>query len=405
MDTSLPFWIKQLSPNLQHLEQIPLWNGNFKFPLDKVVDWLKNEFDLKHLSIQISEAKFISSPFQGLAKDLNILPISVIPLESSCFWLCALNDLGSLNRLFLSPQPTIKGLSDPKLQEGFYYFLCSSFLAGLKELNIFKQLSLNIGSDSLKESEGVAYDITLSVDQISVYTRLFFPKSFHEEWQQKVENVLELKNHSSLGKKIILDIHLKIGTTVLSPSDWASVKKGDFILLDKCSFDPNTRKGYVDLSLPSHRLFRGEYKDSQIKIKDYIFYEQDNLSMDKQDIFEEDLPDDSNHHSQNDEENHELESSALSFEEEEEEVQQEDLDPFPVSEDLKPNEIDLTFHLEICRLQLSLEKLLQIKEGQLIPLSYKAEDKVNLVLNGKVVARGEVVKIGDHIAFKVSEMG
>ena len=62
-------------------------------------------------------------------------------------------------------------------------------------------------------------------------------------------------------------------------SQWKQISVGDFILLDRCSFDPELQKGTVTLVLEKTPLLRARIKEDGVKIIDYAFYHEEQNPM------------------------------------------------------------------------------------------------------------------------------
>lgn len=55
--------------------------------------------------------------------------------------------------------------------------------------------------------------------------------------------------------------------------------------------------------------------------------------------------------------------------------------------------------------RLSVADLARLEAGDLIPIDRKLSEAAELRTNGRVIARGEVVSIGDKFAVRVTEIG
>lgn len=68
--------------------------------------------------------------------------------------------------------------------------------------------------------------------------------------------------------------------------------------------------------------------------------------------------------------------------------------------------LDVPFHLsvELGVTRLPMRDLLQLGPGSVVQLDRPAEEPVNLYVNGKLVARGEVVVVEDRFGVKIKEM-
>jgi len=54
---------------------------------------------------------------------------------------------------------------------------------------------------------------------------------------------------------------------------------------------------------------------------------------------------------------------------------------------------------------LSVEELLALKAGSVVKLDLKINDLVELRLQDSLVARGEIVAVGDHFGIRIVEVG
>ena len=64
--------------------------------------------------------------------------------------------------------------------------------------------------------------------------------------------------------------------------------------------------------------------------------------------------------------------------------------------------VKLTVELGSC--QMSMRDVLQLAVGSVVPLDRLADTPVDLFVNQKLVARGEVVVVEDHFGIKVTEI-
>jgi flagellar motor switch protein FliN/FliY len=80
------------------------------------------------------------------------------------------------------------------------------------------------------------------------------------------------------------------------------------------------------------------------------------------------------------------------------------------SAELVAREIDLIGHVsveltaEIGNASISIEKLFALKQGDVVALAQEVSDPVLLRLNGKPVARGELVAVDDNLGVKITEI-
>ncbi len=67
-------------------------------------------------------------------------------------------------------------------------------------------------------------------------------------------------------------------------------------------------------------------------------------------------------------------------------------------------DVDLELTVEIGRTRLSLEQVLALQEGSSIPLDKAAGDLLDVYVNGRLVARGEAVIVGDQLGLRIVEV-
>lgn len=68
-------------------------------------------------------------------------------------------------------------------------------------------------------------------------------------------------------------------------------------------------------------------------------------------------------------------------------------------------EIPLSVVVEVGRLQMSLQKLTELQPGNVLELNVRPENGVDLVVNGRCVARGELLLLGDALGVRVLDIG
>tara|TARA_R110002126_G_scaffold131756_2_gene275672 strand:+ start:245 stop:589 length:345 start_codon:yes stop_codon:yes gene_type:complete len=60
--------------------------------------------------------------------------------------------------------------------------------------------------------------------------------------------------------------------------------------------------------------------------------------------------------------------------------------------------------VQIGRTQLSLGELVQLRPGALLPLDREAHEPADILVNGKIVARGEVVTIDNTYGVRITDL-
>ena len=67
-------------------------------------------------------------------------------------------------------------------------------------------------------------------------------------------------------------------------------------------------------------------------------------------------------------------------------------------------DVEIPISVEVGRAHMSLEDVLKLVPGSVIALDKKAEEPVDLRVNGKLVARGEVVLVDDVYGLRVTQI-
>ena len=67
-------------------------------------------------------------------------------------------------------------------------------------------------------------------------------------------------------------------------------------------------------------------------------------------------------------------------------------------------EVPLQVAVEVGRARILLKDLLQMGEGYVVELDKMAGEPLDLYVNGRLIARGEAVRIGDKFGIKLTEV-
>ncbi|NOX56312.1 MAG: flagellar motor switch protein FliN [Planctomycetes bacterium] len=67
-------------------------------------------------------------------------------------------------------------------------------------------------------------------------------------------------------------------------------------------------------------------------------------------------------------------------------------------------DVELDLCIELGRTELLIEEVLKLKEGSVVPLDKLAGDPVDIVVNGRLIARGEVLVLNDNFCVRVAEI-
>lgn len=67
-------------------------------------------------------------------------------------------------------------------------------------------------------------------------------------------------------------------------------------------------------------------------------------------------------------------------------------------------DVELDLRIELGRTELLVEEVLRLKEGAVVPLDKLAGDPVDILVNGRIIARGEVLVLNDNFCVRVAEI-
>jgi flagellar motor switch protein FliN/FliY len=67
-------------------------------------------------------------------------------------------------------------------------------------------------------------------------------------------------------------------------------------------------------------------------------------------------------------------------------------------------DVELDLKIELGRTQMLLEDVLRLRKGAVVPLDKLAGDPVDIFVNGRLIARGEVLVLNDSFCVRVAEL-
>ena len=67
-------------------------------------------------------------------------------------------------------------------------------------------------------------------------------------------------------------------------------------------------------------------------------------------------------------------------------------------------DVELDLKIELGRTHMVLEEVLKLRKGSVVPLDKLAGDPVDIYVNGRLIARGEVLVLNDNFCVRVAEL-
>jgi flagellar motor switch protein FliN len=410
-------WIKEIEASLIALDEKP------QFPIPQPLNFQQLEHDLQQL-VGRSDLKllhhskgWVSSDqlFAGLGEKLHPLTIEWTPVEPPSLFVTDQQNLKDLISLLLQSEEGGNFFYESPYLQSFYAYFAVEVLRLLMKQPFSSPLTPRLGplpeEKEIREITGeescFVIDIGLSLGGKNFWGKLLLSESFRREWKSYFAYLGPPSLSEEMKEKLNVEISLEVAHTRLGFEEWKKIKRGDFIVLDHCSYDPLEHKGGVALTLKQRPIFRGRLKEGGIKITSYPAYEEVSEAMEKNSFEKNFGPDDVDEDLYGD-----LgEDEESEFDEEEEEVftslepQKEPLKPkeAPAEEGPSISAADLPVHLtvEVGRIQMTAKELMALAPGNLIELNVSPEQGVDLVINGKKVGRGELIRMGDILGVRI----
>jgi flagellar motor switch protein FliN/FliY len=453
MTTTLPYeWLKEVPTALLRLDDIPLLGFPPEFPWSEFNEKLSKTFQTENIKIEPLELSWRSQKdlFSALGQDLIPIQFQIPSLDGDIYAVFAKRDIHLIMSLLIANQKEPLDIIDPDFQAGFIHFLAYEVLNIFNQCNFDKSLNPHIGEKNdqtdeeikeelLKRESSLCQDVSFSLEGSAFIFRLIISNDFRKSWKEKyAARTLEIPLQSQLAKKIFIPVALEAGKISLTLSEWKQIKVGDFLLLDFCSLDPENNKGRITLTVNGNRFFRARLKPGSIKILEHPLFHEGAINDQTQERAEKNMAKEIS-----DDEDSEFEESQIdndddfTFEEttnesnadvEEEEEEEYSLNETSIHEDLneqsqekdethiqvntqkeplagfKPEEINLDIIVEVGRLQMSIQKLTELTPGNILEIDVRPENGVDLVVNGKRIAKGELLKLGEVLGVRILDI-
>ena len=363
-------WLNLVEKALAKIQQLPSLEENFPFPWSEASEAISSGLKFSEFTLSGSRPawKNHDQALQGFGEKVFIIPVEVTPIEGSLFFVMSEHDVAYLTAQSLISGEQKEGFSNAKLREGFYHFLFLKALEALDRLKIFKDVSFHVSSNILLPLESAfCMDINCAFSEKTLHGRLICPQSFLTAFKafQPMQKGTLLS--SEITQHIDVSLRCEVGHTLISQEEWDKIQIGDFVILDRCTYDPSEEKGSMTLLLGTTPLLMTRMKPEGMKILDYAFYQEEPEAEGRLTI-EEEVP-----------RGEELPSQTISSS-------------------------DFTLTAEIGRLSMPLHKLLYLEPGMMIDLPLRPEQGVEITISGKKVADCELLKLGETLGLRILDI-
>lgn len=428
-------WARELEAAIIDLDDIPLMGKTADFPWNELSSKLATCFGIEDIQVSSEAPEWLDGNQlqKGVATPVNMTGFNLTGLSGTVSWLMSEQDIISLMSLLLTGKGgAISGI-DADLQKGFYKFFLLEILQSIEQLDFDNTLSVQICEDTpAPEGPHLGMNVTLSAKGKKVVGRLLLSGELVKSWRASHTEGKPRALTEEMKQSVEVTCHLEIGRTELTLNEIKAIEVGDFVICDRLTYDPDTEKGRVMLTANNRPAFRARLKKGNLKILEFPQIHEDMAAMDDASLHDIEEEEEEEEFEEEGGITDELEDEVidedeiidddeeLDIPEEEEEVYESEeaiaAEAHAASEQapiqpskreqaaISPDEIPLELVIEVGALRMPVGKLLEMQPGNVLEIGVAPEDGVNLVVKGKRIGRGELLRIGDALGVRVLEL-
>lgn len=443
-------WLKTVSPDLLSNDDIPLFGSAPAFPWEQLKEFLQTKLHVKHFDVSRSNIsqKTEDEMLTGIGAPFRIQAVTVAPIDQTLYFVMSEADISKLMSALLTTEETPLQL-DPEFINPFFTFMAMEAVHAIGKVSFDTQLSfaLQHAPETLPTTTAHCFDLTIELNQTRVMGRVIIPPEFRQGWKAHyVPKKLQIALNAQLAENIEMVIHLEAGRIQMPLKDWKSIKPGDFIGMDSCSLESSGRRGRLILTVDGNQLFRGKLKDGNIKILENPLYREDltpmpNKKFDDDDEENVDFSENGTEFTEDESEfsgveatenyddeelmsedqlsqieqsEQELGEEEEAFDEHEEGEEEAEAETssgthkskiLPSSKPVAPHEIPLDIVVEVGRIRMSIQKIMELQPGNVLELDIRPENGVDLVVNGQKIAKAELLSLGENLGVRIIDIG
>lgn len=265
-------WLREVKPELKALDQIPL-TGAPPFPWDDLSARLGKTFECEQLTIQPKELTWRSKEdlFENLGGSPYSFTLNIPALNGEAYWVIPEEEISVLENLLLTKDIAPLTRQDQTLKDSFYRFLILETLYSMSQTACDKALIPILIDNKVPPSiDALCLDITITIQERVLWGRLIIPPTLRQSLVDYFIKKEASKSSEELAKKVEIPVHLEIGQTKLTVTEWKEIGLGDFLLLDHCLLKPDDFNGEVSLTVNGRAAFKGELSDGRINILEIL---------------------------------------------------------------------------------------------------------------------------------------
>lgn len=425
--TSSYDWVREIKPELMELDENPLLGAVPAFPWGDLAARLSTSFERSPIQIEPGEIEWRSQEnlYEGLGDSLFPLVLSIPTIRGSIYWVMPEQELNALEALLLTKESHPISFQDQELSQSFYRFLALEVLYNISQTSFDKSLVPILSNQSeLPSIAALCWDIKIVIQQNTLWGRLIIPNEFRQSWVTHFAKNTPSALTKELAQKVDVIIHIEAGQTQLTLKEWETIQLGDLVSLDQCTLNKDDLSGHVNLIVNGKPTFRANIKDGNIKIIEFPQYHEvqtpmaNNFDDEDEDLTDfDDLDDDFDLDDETfTDTSTELEEETETSTQNEEAIPSEGKSEYSTQETTKPatpveskitspKDIPVMLVVEVGRIQMTMQKFLELEPGNLLELDIHPEDAVDLVIHGKTVAKGELIRVGESLGVRILDLG
>jgi flagellar motor switch protein FliN/FliY len=438
-------WLKAMPTALLHRDEIPLVSPQPSFPWQPLIETLTQRFELSHFNLEPQQWQWRepSQMLNGIAGTPFILAVGVGGYEGH---ITVIFEESSLNRImaeFMQHEPLVEH-AESSYQKGFMHFLAMETLDTLTQLAWQNTAELFLAPHvGLPTHPLLTLDVACQLNAYNFHVRVLLDDELRKGWLEQHRSSADAIGNAEMAQRIYLPVSVQAGQIALSASQWQRVQPGDFLILDKCDLDAALQNGTLTIRVHHLPFFMAQLNEGAVFLTEQAILdevvpfmakhhddEDDDFDfdddLDEEFNFEDDdldvemdteLDDDSEDEVEEDSEIEEPATADETHSEEDEntvvdevpqknteDAETEDTQQAPIKKTTSLKDLPLNIAVEIGRFEMTIEKLLQMQPGNVLDLHIRPEDGVDLIANGRRLARGELMLLGESLGVRVTEI-
>ena len=359
--------LRKIPEIIEGADAIPLFGNAPPFDWHQLSSLLSSRFEAKDFSVHPSEQTWCTAKEvkEGLGANFFSAAIHLNPLQPPFYFAIPKADKNKLTAAMMQGK-TKSQISEP-LKEGFCRFLVLEALSASSGIEPLAKLTPSLGEKAeIPEESAFCIDVEISFGENSCWSRLILPASFRKAWVEHFAmNPPEYFSHE-IAKSTELVLGLECGSVLLSQKEWDDLERGDFVVLDRGSYNPIEKTSTAVLKLGTVPLFQAKVEQDKMELIEYAFTNEENMASSNEDGA--------------------------------------DLTPAE-EESVSIKDVPLNVCVELARLKISLDDLMHLNPGNMLTLPVHPDQGVSLTVNGKKVGRAELLFLGESLGIRILELG